>query len=182
MPRTTAAVPLLVVALVLSVVGLGTGVGASQATPPPVGHPLVGSWQVEVSFEGIGPLTITNLITFGADGTVLAASGGQLPTLPAVAGTGLVLTEGHGAWVATGGRRADATFRYLTLDQTGGISSTNNARMAIEVDPTGDAYVGTFVLDLTSPNGNPMGSGQGSLRAERIEVEPLSTPVATPAA
>jgi hypothetical protein len=170
---------------IAAVVGPGWGVGAGQERPSLTEHPLVGSWQVEVSFEGMGPVTVTNLISFGGDGIVLAASGGQLPTMPAVAGTGLALTEGHGAWIATGERTAEAAFRYLTLDQSGGISSTNTARMAVEVDAGGDAYGGAFTLDLVSPDGNPMGSGRGTLRGERIGVEPGAlgaTPVAPPAA
>ena len=179
MRRLAVVIPALTAVLAVFAARAQSGAGAGQATPT-AGHPLVGSWQVQVVFEGVGPVTVTNLITFGGDGTVTAASGGQLPTLPSVAGTGLMLTEGHGAWAATGERSAEASFRFLTLDQSGGISSTNTVRMAVDLDPTGYAYTGSFAMDLISPAGNPMGAGQGSLRAERIGVEPM-VPTATPA-
>ena len=181
MRRIVVIISLLAVVAAL-VAGRGPGTDAQQVTPAAGAHPLVGSWEVLVTFEGQGPIEVTNLITFTREGSVLAASGGQLPSLPGVFASGLVLTEGHGAWVATGERTADATFRFLTLDQVGGIASTNTARMAVEVDPTGNALTGSFALDLVSPNDNPMGGGRGTLRAERIVVEPVGSPAATPAA
>ena len=164
------------------IAGPQAGSGAQQATPVGQDHPLVGSWQVLVAFEGKGPIEVTNLITFTDEGSVLAASGGQLPSLPGVFATGMVLTEGHGAWAATGERTAEGTFRFLTLDQVGGIGSTNTARMTLEVDAGGNALTGTFALDLVSLNGNSMGGGQGTLRAERIAVESVGTPAASPVA
>lgn len=149
-------------------------VGAWKGTSEAGEHPLVGSWMVVLTVEGQGPIEITNLITFAADGTVLAASGGQLPGLPAVFGSGLVLTEGHGAWAVASERSAEATFRFLTLDQTGGIASTNTSRMAVEADAGGNSLTGAFTLDLVSPSGNSMGAGRGTLRAERIAVEPMA--------
>ncbi len=170
-----------VVAAVMAAAWL-PALGAGQGTAGEARHPLVGSWEVLISYEGATAIEVTNLATFGADGTLLVASAGQLPNIPGVFGTGLVLTEGHGAWAATGERTADVTYRSLTLDQTGSISSTNIARMSLAVDPSGDAYSGTCSLELISPNGNSMGSGTGTVRAERIAVEPPATPVATPAA
>ncbi len=181
MRRIVVTLSLLAVVAAL-VAGRQPGTGAHQGTPAAGEHPLVGSWEVLVAFEGEGPIEVTNLITFTDEGSILAASGGQLPSLPGVFATGMVLTEGHGAWAATGERTAEGTFRFLTLDQVGGIASTNTARMAVEVDPTGNALTGSFALDLVSPNGNSMGGGRGTLRAERIAVEPVATPAATPSA
>lgn len=173
-----------IVVLLTAVVGLLATPNRStgQGTPAAGDHPLVGSWQILVTFEGQGPIEVTNLVTFTDEGTVLAASGGQLPAQPGVFASGLVLTEGHGAWVAMGPRTAEATFRFLTLHQAGGISSTNTARLTVEADAAGSTLTGSFALDLVSPNGNPMGAGRGSLRAERIAVEPAATPTATPMA
>lgn len=174
----------MIVSMAVAVVAAGwlPALAANQGSSGEERHPLVGSWEVVISYEGQGAITVANLVTFGADGTLLAASAGQLPDIPGVFGTGLVLTEGHGAWAATGERSADGTYRSLTLDQTGSISSTNVARMSVAVDPSGNSYSGTFSLELISPNGNPMGSGMGTVRAERISVESLATPIATPTA
>src|SRR5690242_1965017 len=83
---------------------------ASASKQKTVSHPLVGSWRVTVSYADQPAATLTNLITYTADGGVLAASTSQLPAVPGAAGTGLTVTEGHGAWAATGARSADATF------------------------------------------------------------------------
>jgi hypothetical protein len=182
--RQVSVIVSIVAVVLVGLLGPGrlTGLRAQEATPASGNHPLVGSWEVQLAFEGQGPVELTNLITFGGEGVVLAASGGQLPGVPAVFGSGLVLTEGHGAWEATGERGAVATFRFLTLDQVGGISSTNTASMTVEIDAGGDAFAGSFALDSVSPDGNPMGSGRGTLRAVRIGIEPMASPVASPPA
>lgn len=172
----------LVAVVLVGLLGLGREGGLRAQEPALADHPLVGSWEVGLVVEGQGPVELTNLISFGDEGNVLAASGGLLPGVPAVFGSGLVLTEGHGTWQATGERTAVATFRFLTLDQAGGISSTNTASMTIELDPTGEAFAGSFALDLVSPDGNPMGAGRGTLRAERIGVQPMASPAAGPGA
>lgn len=178
MRRIVVSVPVIALVVGLLASGVRPGAGVVQGTPAAEGDPLIGSWLVLVTFEGQGSIEFTNLITFTDEGTVLAASGGQLPGLPSVFSTGLVLTEGHGAWTPTGERGAAATFRFLTLDQAGGIASTNTSRLAVDVDPSGNALTGTFTLDLVSPSGNPMGTGRGTLRAERIGIEPMATPAA----
>lgn len=180
---TVRRVAVVIVALaVILAAGRLPGVGARQGTGEEANHPLVGSGEVTVSFDGEGPIEVTNLSTFTDEGAVLAANGGQLPTIPGVQGTGLLLTEGHGAWQATGERTADGTFVFFTLDQTGGISSTNTVRMSVEVDASGESYGGVFTLDAVSPAGNSMGSDRGTLRATRIGVEAPALPPATPAA
>ncbi len=176
-------VPLSIVAVGL--VGLaGPGLladsRAQEATPTASGHPLVGSWEVVFAFEDGAGFQLSSLVTYTADGNVLVANAGQLPGLPPA--SGLFFTEGHGAWTATGERTADASFRFLVLDQTGGLAGTSIARMAIEIDPSGDGHAGSFTLDTVTPAGNSMGAGRGTLRATRIGVEPLGTPVGTPAA
>lgn len=181
--RRVAFVILAAVVLVVSGRLPAAGARQGQGTGNAAVHPLVGSWEVRVRFEGDRPIEVTNLITFTADGGILAASGGELPNIPGVFGTGLVLTEGHGAWLATGERTADGTFRSLTLGQTGGISSTNTARMSVTVDATGDAYTGDFSFESVSPSGNSMGMDRGTLSATRITVEPPAlTAAATPVA
>ena len=170
-------------AVVVGLAGIGrlSDSRAQVATPPPSGHPLVGSWEVVIAFEGDLAPELVSLVTYTTDGAVLVANAGQLPGLPPA--SGLFFTEGHGAWTATGERTADASFRFLVLDQTGGLAGTSVTRSTIGVSAAGDAYAGTFSLDTLTPEGNSMGAGAGTLRATRIGVEPLGTPgVATPIA
>lgn len=164
----------------LAVVGLPTG--AAPATPVAAGHLVTGSWDVGFALTSRPAVDVSSLFTFGADGTLLVANAGQLPgSLPP--GSGLFFTEGHGAWIATGDRQAGATFRFLVIDQTAGIVSTGIVRLELEVDQSGNALDGAFALDLLSSEGNPTGTEWGTLRATRIQVEPLGTPTAaTPVA
>ncbi len=179
MPRLLVSLSLLI-AVVVGLAGTGRlpNTGAQVATPGPAGHPLVGSWEVVIAFEGDLAPELVSLITYTSDGAVLVANAGQLPGLPPA--SGLFFTEGHGAWASTGERTAEASFRFLVLDQTGGLAGTSVTQTTIEVSPAGDAYAGTFSLDTLTPEGNSMGAGGGTLRATRIGVEPLGTPVATP--
>lgn len=154
-------------------------VSRAQEQPSTSGHPLVGSWLVNVSVEdqapGAGlPSDVSSLVTYFADGNVLVANAGQLPPLPP--GSGLFFTEGHGQWVATGERSADASFVSLVLDQTGGLSSTNTAGTTVEVDPAGNAYAGSISIESTSSTGRPMGAQQANVEATRIQVSPIGTP------
>lgn len=157
----------------------------NQGTPVAQTHPLVGAWLVTLSVAGQSPgaptpATLTSMVTYYADGNVLLANAGQLPLLPPA--SGLFFTAGHGRWVATGDRTADATVVSLVLDQTGGLSSTNTTRTTVEVDATGDAYSGLFAIEAVSPDGNPTGTEEGTFQATRITTEPGGSPTAaTPA-
>lgn len=151
----------------------------AQGQPSTSSHPLVGSWLVSVSLEGQAPGTglpsdVTSLVTYFADGNVLVANAGQLPPLPP--GSGLFFTEGHGQWVATGERSAEARFVSLVLDQTGGLSSTNTASTTVEVEPAGNAYTGSIAIESTSSTGGSMGVQRANVEATRIQVSPAGTP------
>ena len=123
-------------------------------------------------------MELTNLMTHTTDGIALVANAGELPSMPGWVGAGLFFTEGHGAWQATGERTVEVTFVFLTLNRAGSLISTNAARATLDVDAAGDAFTGTFALELVSPDGNPMGAHRGALRATRIEAAPTaSTPV-----
>jgi hypothetical protein len=157
----------------------------SQSTPVASTHPLVGAWLVTISVAGQSPgaptpSMLTSLVSYHADGNVLLANAGQLPLLPPA--SGLFFTSGHGRWVATGDRAADATIVSLVLDQGGGLSSTNTVRTTVAVDATGNAYDGTFAIEAVSPDGNPTGTEEGTFHAVRITTEPGGSPTAaTPA-
>jgi len=168
--------------LIVAVAAMGLPTGAAPATPVAARPPVTGSWDVGFALTSRPAVDVASLFTFGADGTLLVANVGQLPgSLPP--GSGLFFTEGHGVWVATGERQIGATFRFLVIDQTAGIVNTGTVRLELKVDPSGNALDGSFALDLLSSEGNPTGSERGTLRATRIQVEPLGTPTAaSPAA
>jgi hypothetical protein len=157
----------------------GLSVARGQEASPPAIHPLVGSWLVAVTLEGQepgsgSPPATTSLVTFFADGNVLVANAGQLPSLPP--GSGLFFTEGHGQWAGTGDRAARASVVSLVLDQTGGLSSTTTVSTTVEVDDTGNAYTGTLTIGSTSSTGTDMGAQQATVEATRIQTEPAGTP------
>lgn len=180
MSRRWVSTPTFAVALLLVAFGRLPATEAQTGTPVPDRHPLVGSWSVVLTFAGstgTGGPELPSLVTYTADGSVLVANAGQLPSsLPPA--SGLFFTEGHGTWLPTGERTADATFRFLVLNQTGGLASTSTVRTSVEVDAGSDAYAGSFTIDLISPSGNPTGTERGVFRATRIPVEPLGTPMA----
>lgn len=185
MPRFAVSVSVLAVVLVgLLAAGGLPGTTAHEGTPAATGHPLVGSWQVTYTFAGQTqpPVQLISLATYAADGTVVVANAGQLPVVPL--GAGLFFTGGHGAWSPSGANGAEATYRFLMLDQSGGLASVNTVRSTVEVDATGDANVGTFMLDMVTPRGTPFApQASGTFEATRIQVEAMAaTAVATPAA
>lgn len=171
----------LVAAMVLAgLIGLRhIPIAAAQDEPSTTDHPLVGSWVVLVTLEDQGadavlPPELASLVTYFADGNVLAANAGQLPPLPP--GSGLFFTEGHGQWTPIGDSTAEATFVSLVLDQTGGLSSTNTARSTLEVDASGNSYTGSLTLESLSSTGTSTGSQEVSIDATRIQVDQPATP------
>jgi hypothetical protein len=158
---------------------------AQTATPNAVtGSPLVGSWAVAVTVQGQPPLVLPNLATFAADGTVVVAAPPRLPELPGTGGTTDLFSGGHGAWIASGERGARVRFAFLVSDQNGQFASTNTVRGILEVDATGNAYLGSFDLDIADPTGHVIASSSGTWQAVRIAVgprEPIAAPLgATP--
>ena len=186
MRRFAMPVWILVAALIVGLVAASgrSGTRAHDGTPAVAGHALVGSWQVTYTFAGQTqpPVQLISLATYAADGTVVVANAGQLPVVPL--GAGLFFTCGHGAWSPSGANGAEATYRFLMLDQSGGLASVNTVRSTVEVDATGDAYAGTFMLDMVTPRGTPFApQASGTFEATRIRVEAMgATAVATPAA
>jgi hypothetical protein len=177
----------MVTMVVAAAVLLGSGVpagrlpvlAAQSETAAMDSHALVGSWEVALSFDSTTPAIVNELGTFGADGTLLVATTGELVAIP-TAGSDLLFTEGHGVWTATGEQTGDATFKYLMLDPSGGVFSTSTIRMRLEADASGDGYGGSFTLTSISPDGAAMGEGRGMIEATRIVVEPLDMGAATP--
>jgi hypothetical protein len=142
-------------------------------------HPIVGSWLTNVEFDGDNT-SLTSLMTFFADGAVMVANAGQFPGLPPA--SGVFFTGGHGAWEATGDQTVDATFVFLTLNNTGSLASIDTSRTSVEVDETGSGFTGTAVIDLTGPGGDVPGAARSTFTGSRIRVSPMDAAAATPAA
>lgn len=151
-------------------VALNQSVGAQGTPTASAGHPVVGSWIVDVTFQRDAPIDVTSLITYGADGTVLVANAGLIPGIPA--GTGITFTESHGAWAATGDRSADATFVFLTIDQVGAVDSINTVHTSVEVDDAGNAYVGGATVEARSAVSGTASSATATFTATKIVVGP----------
>ncbi len=171
--------------LILAFIGLFStsqqSVIRAQDGTPTADHSLVGAWLVTISSTGenagaVLPAQQTSLVSFFADGNLLVANAGQLPLLPP--GSGLFFTGGHGQWTATGTDTVDATFVFLVIDQTGGVSSANYGTMTVTLDASGNTLAGDLTINAISENGNPTGSQAGTIEAVRIKAGPVSTPEA----
>ena len=117
------------------------GLGRTSADGTPVAqeiHPLVGSWDVEIDW--VSTPTERVLVTFAADGTVIATD-----------------AEGatwHGAWTATGPRTAD--YRYVSLP-TAKLPLGATFYGHAEVEASGETFVRSTRI-----------SGGIAVRGERI--------------
>jgi len=138
------------------------GAGALSAKPASAsmqGEPLIGSWLTQVQREGEPPAI--NMLTFG--GGVLVITGNDPSLAP-----------GHGAWVRTGEREYDVTFRRLRYGPDGTFVGFRVVRNHTLVDPTLDAWTNTGIREDFDFDGNSVGSGPVSGQATRIKVEPVA--------
>ena len=150
---------------------------AQDATPAAAGRGFVGAWRLttETPFG-----TSQSLITFTADGTVLFS---DRPVLPGDAGfPDTFIGTGHGAWEQTGPTTAAATFVFFITDGEGTFLGVVTDSIEVSLTPDGTAWSGAFSSTTADPAGNVLFVGGGTGEATRITVQPLATPVATPAA
>jgi hypothetical protein len=176
--------------LVGGLAGLAAGAATLQAaaqesTPgihatPVIGiqPTLVGSWIVTVSFDGTPPLTLPNLVTYAADGTLTVAAPPRLPELPDSGLQTDYFSGGHGVWTETA-VGAELRFAFLVSDETGALASINTIRATVAIDSAGDAYTGNFTLHVVDPGGTSTNSA-GTLTGARITIDD-SAPVQMPA-
>jgi hypothetical protein len=150
---------------------------AQDATPAAAGRGFVGAWRLttETPFG-----TSQSLITFTADGTVLFS---DRPVLPGEAGfPDTFIGTGHGAWEQTGLTSAAATFVFFITDGEGNFLGVVTDSIEVTFDPDSDSWSGPFSSTTTDPSGQVLYIGEGTVEATRITVQPLATPLATPAA
>ena len=155
----------------------GPRTGAQDATPAAAGGGFVGAWRLftETPF---GPSQ--SLITFNADGTVLFS---DRPVLPGDAGfPDSFIGTGHGAWEQTGPDTAAATWVFFVTDGEGNFLAVVTDSAEATLGDDGDSWSGAFSSSSADPAGNVLFVGGGTGEAARITVQPLATPLATPAA
>jgi hypothetical protein len=150
---------------------------AQTGTPPAAAQGFVGVWHLTTDT----PFGASqSLITLGADGTVLFS---DRPVLPGDAGFPVsFIGTGHGVWEPTGPTTAAATWVFFVSDGEGTflVTVTDSAEMTLGAD--GTSFSGQFSSTSTDPSGAVLFVGGGTVEATRIAVQPLATPVATPAA
>ncbi len=170
-------VPCLAVLLV-AVLALGAGPLGSSAqtgTPPAAGQGFVGAWHL-TSATPAG--ASQSLLTLMADGTVVfsgrpvAPTGGEPPV--AFIGTG------HGAWEQTSPTTAAASFVVFITDGEGTFLWVVTDSVEMTLAPDGTSWRGPYSSTTADPSGHVLFISPGTA-ATRIMVQPLATPVATPA-
>jgi hypothetical protein len=145
---------------------------------------VVGSWRLTITDPSApqGQQTSPSLSTFFADGTFIAS---DLPLSPAPAGAPFKFgfaSAGHGVWVAKGDGHVDLTFLQLAASEVGQFVGTATVSASCTLDATGDALSGTYSLAVVTPDGTQVGSGTGPFAGTRIQLVPMASPAASPAA
>jgi hypothetical protein len=124
---------------------------------------VVGAWLVDVT-PVIQPAFVS-LTTFTEDGGVIETNSLAIGSPPE--------TPGHGRWHRTGSRDFTMTFWNILGDGSGGFAGTAKIKAAVRVHTNGDAWQGTFEVDVYDPTGTEVFSDSGTVSATRIKVEPL---------
>ena len=146
--------------------------GAANPNDDRPGQGFVGAWRLstETPFGAS-----QSLITLTADGTVQFS---DRPVFPGDAGFPVTFfSAGHGSWEQTGDDIAAATWVFFMTDGEGNFLGvvTDSAEMILEAD--GASWSGPFSSSTADPAGNLLFVGGGTVRASRIAVEPLATPI-----
>jgi hypothetical protein len=150
--------------------------GAQVATPSTGSNSFVGAWRL-TTITPFGPSQ--SLITFTSDGTVIFS---DRPSLPGDVGFPVsFISAAHGAWEATGPDTASATFVEFVTDGEGNFLVIVTDSIEVTLSADGDTFSGQFSSVSTDPAGNVLYVGGGTVEATRITVQPLATPLATPA-
>jgi hypothetical protein len=138
---------------------------AQEATPASfAGHPLVGTWFLEVDAD---PTNALQLFIIHADGTYVEAWANGNVRL--------------GVWAPTGPTTGTLTITAYTEDPaTGANLGAETVRLTVTLDPGGDSYHAVGTLEHTRPDGSLSGqAGPATGYATRMKVEAPGTPVMT---
>jgi hypothetical protein len=150
--------------------------GAQDATPAAAGGGFVGAWRLTSETPSGAS---QGLITLTADGTVIFSGRPVAPTggEPPVA----FISTGHGAWEQTSPTTAAASFVVFITDGEGNFLWVVTDSVEMTLDPDGTSWSGPYSSTTADPSGNVLFVSPGTAEATRIMVQPLATPVATPA-
>jgi hypothetical protein len=150
----------LVVAL-LVVTTAGTA-GQSRERIGGIGHPLVGTWVVDIDTASTDDPAA--LLTINADGTLRLTSCCDAP--------------GAGAWRPTTRRTADATVLLPFFDEEGFIGfSVARADVVLSID--GLTFTATYTQEIPDREGGTTGQlGPATAGGSRLIVEAIGEPVA----
>ena len=149
---------------------------AHSGTPVAVERGFVGAWRVTFDTP-TGPSQ--SLLTVMGDGTLLFSG---RPVSPAAGGFPVIYSStAHGAWQATGPTGAAMTWIGLVTDGEGVLLAVVTDSVEATLDATGNAWSGSYSASVNDPDGNELYVGGATVKAERITVQPLATPAATPA-
>lgn len=168
----------LAVAAATTMLGAGRlGGGAAPGTPVAVERAFVGAWRVTFDTPA-GPSQ--SLLTVMADGTLLFSG---RPVSPAAGGFPVIFSStAQGAWELTGPDTAGMTWVGLVTDGEGTLLAVVTDSVEATLASGGNAWSGAYSASVNDPEGNELYVGGATVRAERITVQPLATPAATPAA
>jgi hypothetical protein len=149
-----------VLAACLGVVGVAsvahaqTGVGRIQ-----------GTWDISLTVRNCAtgqPLaTISELATFGRDGTMISSTAG----LPQA-----TKTPGHGVWSHVSGLAYAYAFKFFRFDaSTGGLIGWTVIRQEAVVDPSGDTYTAEGGAEVYNTAGTLVARGCSTTSASRFQ-------------
>jgi hypothetical protein len=150
---------------------------AQDATPAAASGGFAGAWRLASETPSGAS---QGLLTLGADGTVIFSGRPAAPTggEPPVA----FISAGHGAWEQTGADTAAASFTVFIADGAGNFLWVVTDSVEMTLGPDGNAWRGPYSSTTADPSGNVLFIAPGTAEAKRITVQPLATPLATPAA
>lgn len=109
---------------------------------------LEGSWSVQMTTRncqtGAALATFSKMITFMQGGTLQEDSTGSAP---------LPRASSHGVWKHEGEHNFSYANQFFRFNADGSYLSLIKARWEVEVDHSGDSYMGDAVIEIFNPNG-----------------------------
>jgi hypothetical protein len=129
----------------------------------------VGSWLVTYNVPAfVVPIPI--LLSFGIEGVVMETDS-PAPTPVGSLGV-LVLSNGHGAWVPTGGGEFAYLYRKLIYQQDGLTPfGTTKTQATGTLSANGTQFQATLLIEFLDTSGNVVLSAPGTATGTRIRVE-----------
>ncbi|MGH2616152.1 MAG: hypothetical protein ACRDJC_12990 [Thermomicrobiales bacterium] len=169
LPNLVLVVALLIAALV-GLTALHTVSGAAQVDTPAAasGDRFVGAWRfTDLAFD------LPSLATFTTDGNLFVSNLPVEAVPPEMDIRMLLLSPGHGAWEAASEDRANFTFVYLYVDETGTFQSAATLSGVLELANDGQALRGEYGFEVREPEGTVVHSYTGAIEGTRIGIVPM---------